>query len=101
MLNQYLSNYANNCATEVNIEIQLITYANGVIETINNKNIITPSAAARRRQISHKMMVPVLPTPALQWTTTDPIPGGVANNFFKYVTMECVYNGTLWSGQAV
>jgi len=28
--------------------------------------IITPSAAARWRQMSHKMMVPVLPTPALQ-----------------------------------
>jgi hypothetical protein len=28
------------------------------------------SFAAILRQMSHKRMVPVLPTPALQWTTT-------------------------------
>lgn len=47
------------------------------------KKILTPSAAARRRHISHNIIVPVLPTPALQWTNTGPMPGGVASNFFK------------------
>lgn len=67
----------------------------------NSCKIDTPSAAARRRQMSHKIIVPVLPTPALLWTTTGPSPGDIANSFFKYVTTECMYNGTQRCGQVV
>lgn len=61
----------------------------------------TPSALARRRQMSHKITIPVLPTPALQWTTTGPFPGGVIKSFFRYVTIECVDDGMSWSGHVV